>query len=652
MRRLLFIALLWLAAPVPAASAQELVLEHVSDNPGTVTDANIGAFTPLISASGTRTFFTTDESLLPSDTDAVADVYARNADRTLSLLSDGPFTPDPALPADVVGAAADGSRVFIATKERLWQFTDSDAAYDVYAREADGSITEVSDHPTSSPDAAVDAYFGGSSADGSRVFFSTSESLVAGDTDIAGPDVYAHEPDGRVSLITGSPVNPDPEVVADYAGASADGSRVFFVSPESRATFADTDNYDDVYARNANGTLSLISDHPTTNPDADETAGYGGASADGTRVLFFTAEQMLASDSDAVTDVYARNADGTLSHVSDNPATSTDAALPALPHGASADGKRVLFDTAERMLSSDTDSAIDVYARNADGSLIHLSDHPTTTTDAANDVLFRASSADGSRVIFTTGERLLPSDTDAADDVYARNADGTLSHLSDNPRTAVDNGFDAQSVRASADGTRVAFRTDEPMLPSDTDNADDIYLVRPAPAPDPGPGGGPGGDTPASGTPGGPGTAGGGGAADLTVPVVGGLTMARAFRAAPSGGPIAAARATPIGTTVRYRLSEPATATFTVERPTVGRLVGRACRKPTRTKRTKRKCTRWARVGKPFTHRGTGGANSFRFTGRTGRKLSPGSYRLAVVAADTAGNKSARKSRAFKIARR
>ena len=663
MRRLLILAFLWLAAPAPAASAQGLVLEHVSDNPATVTDANVDTFTPLISRSGTRTFFTTDESLAGSDTDSVSDVYARNADGSLTLVSDGPFTPDPALPAGVAGASADGSRVFINTAERLWQFTDSDSANDVYAREADGSITEVSDNPTSSPDAAVDAFFGGSSADGSRVLFVTTESMVAGDTDATARDVYAHNADGSISLITGSTVNPDPERDAEYAGASADGARVFFTSGESRSTFADTDDYDDVYARNANGTLSLITDHPTTNPDVDESAGFGGASADGARVLFFTREQMLASDSDAVLDVYARNADGTLSHLSDNPATSIDAALPAVPHGTSADGKRVFFDTAERMLPSDTDSANDVYARDADGGLSHVSDHPSTTTDAANDVLFRGASADGSRVIFTTEERLLTSDTDAADDVYARDADGTLTNLSDNPRTAVDNGLDARSVSASADGTRVAFRTEEPMLPSDTDNTDDIYLVRPGSAPggdpgadDPGggdPGGGdPGGEPPPGGAPGGTGTPDGGAATDLTVPVVDGLTMAGDFRAAGSGGPIAAARVRPVGTTVRYRLSEPATATFTVERPTAGRLVGGVCRKPTRKTRKRRKCTRWVRVGKPFTHQGRAGANSFKFTGRPGRKLAPGSYRLTVVAADAAGNKSAPKSRPFTIARR
>src|SRR3712207_8387054 len=55
---------------------------------------------------------------------------------------------------------------------------------------------------------------------------------------------------------------------SDFAGASADGSRVFFRTAESMAG-TDTEAAQDIYARNAHGSLSHISDHPTTNPDAN-----------------------------------------------------------------------------------------------------------------------------------------------------------------------------------------------------------------------------------------------------------------------------------------------------------------------------------------------------------------------------------------------
>ena len=140
---------------------------------------------------------------------------------------------------------------------------------------------------------------------------------------------------------------------------------------------------------------------------------------------------------------------------------------------------------------------------------------------------------------------------------------------------------------------------------------------------------------------------------DVASPVVGRLTITRSFAAAPRGGAILAARRAPVGGTVRYTLSEAATTTFTVERATSGRRVGRRCVKPTRSNRSRRKCTRYVRLRGSFTHQGAAAVNTFKFSGRLrNRKLAAGSYRLVAVAADAAGNKSAAKRSGFRIVRR
>ena len=100
------------------------------------------------------------------------------------------------------------------------------------------------------------------------------------------------------------------------------------------------------------------------------------------------------------------------------------------------------------------------------------------------------------------------------------------------------------------------------------------------------------------------------------------------FRAASRGQSVIAVA---VGTQVRYKLSEVATANFRVQRLKSGRYVT-------------------LRGG--FTHAGKVGANSFRFTGRlAGRKLAPGRYRLVQVAVDAAGNRSATKRVRFQIVR-
>jgi hypothetical protein len=126
---------------------------------------------------------------------------------------------------------------------------------------------------------------------------------------------------------------------------------------------------------------------------------------------------------------------------------------------------------------------------------------------------------------------------------------------------------------------------------------------------------------------------------DRTPPVASGLSATPGtFRATGSGGSTAAAR--PIGTTVRYRLSEAARVRFTVQRVATGRKVGKNCVASTRANRKTPRCTRYLPVRGSFTVAGRAGANKFKFTGRLGGvKLKPGVYRLSAVPTDAAGNR-------------
>ncbi|MDP8907903.1 MAG: YncE family protein [Chloroflexota bacterium] len=107
------------------------------------------------------------------------------------------------------------------------------------------------------------------------------------------------------------------------------------------------------------------------------------------------------------------------------------------------------------------------------------------------------------------------------------------------------------------------------------------------------------------------------------------------------------------GSTVSYKLSEPAAVRFTVQRASRGRLVGRRCVKAKRSDRRVRRCTRYRTLAGSFTHRGSTGQNSFRFSGRLrSRRLAPGRYRLQAVATDAAGNRSRPQRSRFEIRRR
>jgi secreted trypsin-like serine protease len=113
-------------------------------------------------------------------------------------------------------------------------------------------------------------------------------------------------------------------------------------------------------------------------------------------------------------------------------------------------------------------------------------------------------------------------------------------------------------------------------------------------------------------------------AVDAVAPVLSKLSLSPAtFKAARRGASIAS----PIGTKVRYTMSEDATVRFTIRR--VGhprRALRRLVARPSRA-----------------------GVNWFVFTGYLKRPLAPGRYRLVAQATDAAGNKSATESVGFQV---
>lgn len=102
-------------------------------------------------------------------------------------------------------------------------------------------------------------------------------------------------------------------------------------------------------------------------------------------------------------------------------------------------------------------------------------------------------------------------------------------------------------------------------------------------------------------------------------------------------------------TKIKFKLTEKARMTFVVQKPAAGRMVGSACRKPSRANRKAKRCTRWLRASKSFRAKGKKGSNSVKFTGKVGRNaLKRGRYRLAATALDSAKGKSPQRTTTFR----
>ncbi len=388
------------------------------------------------------------------------------------LLSGGPAGTSTEAPVSFETASADGTRVVSSTAESLVP-GDRDDTSDVYVRSR--RVTElVSLGEDGSGNATFAARFAGASANADRIFFDTEESLTTEDTDQQF-DLYERF-EGRTTLISarGDAVAGAP-TPATYAGASQDGARVFFTTAE-QLTSTDGDAEVDVYERSGRQTR-LVSERRSEPPPGSVSSDvtFAGASGDGTRVFLATADQLDPTlDTDAERDVYERSA-GQTTLVSQPTAPSGSGSADVSFAGASGDGTRVFLETAEQLdPAADTDSDFDVYERTGLTETRLVSAGDGGRGNLALPASFEGASDDGTRVLFTTSEPLNGEDGGTAQDVYERSS-GATTLVSPGgvggPDATLATGTDGRAVFAG----RVFFETAEPLVPEDRDPATDVY---------------------------------------------------------------------------------------------------------------------------------------------------------------------------------
>jgi hypothetical protein len=361
-----------------------------------------------ISADGTRTIFSTATSLSPLDTDTQTDVYEYSGG-VFTLRSLGSSGGNGATPVEFRGANEDASHVYFTTTEKLVA-ADTDAASDLYQNFA-GNTTILSLGPFGGNSTGI-TYFGGSSADGSHVFFGTSDQLTADDLD-ARTDTYDNF-NGTLTRISTGPIGGQGPFGVAYAGNTPDGSTVFFQTKE-QLTVDDTDDDNrDTYSRTA-GVTRLESTGPL--PSAATIATFKGASLDGSKVFFVTEEPLLPEDQDIYNDVYQRSG-GTTTLLSQGP-VSASGPNSAIWSGMSEDGSRVFFSTDEQLVAEDTDGSRDIYE--ASGGTVSLVSTGPTDPRGLPSATYWGNSADGQRVFFSTTEPMVAADPNSTSiDLYER----------------------------------------------------------------------------------------------------------------------------------------------------------------------------------------------------------------------------------------
>jgi Tol biopolymer transport system component len=394
-----------------------------------------------------------------------------------------------AAPANYAGASGDGGTVFFTTTEKLVP-GDTDNRIDVYERSFDTALgvyvtREVSTGPTGGND-AFDASYEGSSFDGLKVFFSTDESLVAGDTDRT-EDVYVRDlsdstttlasQGGESCAASGCGNGPTNSI---FVGATPGGGDVFFTTDEQLAG-ADGDGSFDVYMRDLEaGTTQLVSRGAVSCSgsgcgNGTFAASFNATAANGTTVLFSSNERLASGDEDNLQDIYERNlGSGTTTLVSGEGACGAGLDCNAVYRGASEDASHVFFQTDQQLAAADKDEASDVYAWTG-GEPALVSTGPTDA-NGGSPATFSGASADGATAFFQTSEQLTAADKDGATDVYARDLGaGTTTLVSAAGTCPLVSECDAVFRGASADAATAFFQTSERLSAGDEDSATDVY---------------------------------------------------------------------------------------------------------------------------------------------------------------------------------
>ncbi len=310
------------------------------------------------------------------------------------------------------------------------------------------------------------------------------------------------------------PGGPQP---ARYWNASADGSRVFFTSPEALTDDAPLNSDTKLYMYDTtkpdtdphNLTLLSVDSQPD---DGADVQGVIGASLDGHYVYFIAIGQLVAGLPSPASfgnlyGVYLWH-DGVVSYVGGIYTgdtewdASTDIGFNPVVSRVTPDGKHLLFMSTSGVGLTGYDHGTcgsnlpgsgcrELYLYSAvDGKLSCASCNPSGAAAAGDastqtrvsggggsgttSVVNRAMSDDGRRVFFTSGDALVPQDTNGKLDAYEYDVGSGTVHLLSTGKDP----FDSYFMNASPSGDDAFILTRQRLVGWDMNNDYDLYDVR------------------------------------------------------------------------------------------------------------------------------------------------------------------------------
>ena len=303
----------------------------------------------------------------------------------------------------------------------------------------------------------------GASADGSKVFFTSDQPLVAGDTDSTS-NLYecgGLPGDSAGSLQRMTMVNPCPDlvrvsvpvsvtgaVVQSVAAVSQDGSHVYFIAKGALAG---------VNAEGGSPTQGQDNLYVWEEPNSIHPQGHTAFIATLSTTAFALGEAQATTDGDSL--VFTSSADLT----PDDTSTVSQVFLYEASHEA-----LIRVSRGQDGYNEDGNTTTDPAS---------LTSGEDSTGEPQIDEGRRVISEDGSVVVFQSSAALTPQVHGGMRNVYLWR-DGGVHLISDGTSAGSSGSSDAGLVGIDASGQNVFFTTEAPLVGQDSDELSDLYDAR------------------------------------------------------------------------------------------------------------------------------------------------------------------------------
>ncbi len=273
--------------------------------------------------------------------------------------------------------------------------------------------------------------------------------------------------------------DPPPTAFTGSPVISRDGRFVAFSSTDATLVADDTNAKSDIFVRNLlTGAVERVS-VSNTEAQANGASRYPSISADGRYVVFSSvSNNLVPGDTNGFEDVFIRDrvAGTTLRVSTASNGTQGDAA--AMMADVSDDGRYVAFASdATNLVTGDTNGSVDIFLRDVTGSTTTRESIRSDETQDFGDSGRPAISADGTRIVFESAATMGLVDAGGFNDIFVRDRSaGTTTRVSKNTAGVQSNGANSQPD-ISGDGRIVAFYSlGTNLVAGDTEGNGDVFV--------------------------------------------------------------------------------------------------------------------------------------------------------------------------------